>query len=99
VLHQQLPATFEQVRERAPALGCVENVVLVDPHPRQRAALAGDLVAQARQFLFARQQRLALGNPFVARYDAMVFGAYLVSPGSAGHVLGHGSCLLPSGIH
>ena len=75
VLHQQLAAAFEQLGERAPALGRVEDVVLVDAHPRQRAALAGDLVAQARQLLFVRQQRLALGNPFVPGYDAMVFGA------------------------
>ena len=65
VLHQQLPAIFEQLGECAPALGRVENVVLIDAHPRQRAALAGYLVAQARQLLFVRQQRLALGNPFV----------------------------------
>ena len=63
VLHQQLAPAFEQVGERAPALGRVEDVVLLDAHPRQRAALAGDLVAQARQFLLARQQRLALGDP------------------------------------
>ena len=75
VLHQQLAAAFEQVGERAPALGRVEDVVLLDAHPRQRAALAGDLVAQARQFLFARQQRLALGKPLVPGHDGMVRGA------------------------
>ena len=39
VLHQQLAPAFEQIGERAPALGRVEHVVLLDAHPRQRAAL------------------------------------------------------------
>jgi len=82
VLHQQLAATVKQFGERAPALGRVENVVLVDAHPRQRAALAGDLVAQVRQLLFARQEPLALGKPFVPGYDRMMVGA---RPGIAGH--------------
>ena len=69
--------------------GRVENVVLVDPHPRQRAALAGDLVAQARQFLFVLEQRLPLGNPFVPGYDAMVLGAQLGIGGGSGHVRLH----------
>src|SRR3546814_3698741 len=56
VLHQQLPAALEQVGKAAPALGCVENVILVDAHPRQRAALAGDPVTQVRQFFFLRQR-------------------------------------------
>src|SRR3546814_4660539 len=62
-----------QVGKAAPALGCVENVILVDAHPRQRAALAGDPVTQVRQFFFLRQQRLALGKPFVPGDDARAF--------------------------
>ena len=89
VLHQQLAAAFEQLGERAPTLGPVEDVVLIDAHPRQRAALAGDLVAQARQLLLVRQQRPALGNPFVPGYDAMVFGARVGNGGSLGYVRPH----------
>ena len=66
----------EQIGERAPALGRVEDVVLVDAHPGQGAALAGDLVAQVRQLLLARQQRLALGDPAVCGDDGMVRGAW-----------------------
>ena len=77
VLDQQLAAAVEQVGERAPAVGRVEDVVLVDTHPRQRAALAGDWSLQARQFLLVREQRLARGNPFVPGYDAMVLGVNL----------------------
>jgi len=84
VLHQQLAATFEQFGERATALGRVENVILVDAHPRQRPPLAGDLVTQPRQVLFARQQRLALGNPFLPGDDAMVFAVRLGNAGRAG---------------
>src|SRR3546814_12742666 len=73
VLHQQLPAALEQVGKAAPALGCVENVILVDAHPRQRAALAGAPVTQVRQFFFLRQQRLALGKPFVPGDYARAF--------------------------
>ena len=74
VLHQQLAAAFEQLGEGAPPFGCIEDVLLVDALPRQRAALAGDLVAQMRQLPFARQQLLALGNPSVAGHDGMVHG-------------------------
>ena len=63
-----MPA-FEQIGQRARAFAGVEDVVLVDAHPRQRAALVVDLVAQARQLLFARQQRLALGKPAVPGHD------------------------------
>ena len=38
MLHQQLAPSFEQIGERAPALGRVEDVVLRDALPRQRAA-------------------------------------------------------------
>ena len=40
VLHQQLAPAVEQLGERAPALGRVEDVVLGDALPGQRAALA-----------------------------------------------------------
>jgi len=88
VLHHQLAAAFEQLGQRAPALGPVEDVVLLDAHPRQRAAFAGDLVAQARQLLLARQQRLALGNPSVPGHDGMVRGAHFGNGGVHGVLLG-----------
>jgi hypothetical protein len=71
-----LAAAFEQLGERSLALGRVEDVVLLDAHPRQRAALVRDLVAQARQFLLARQQLLALDNPFVPGHDGMIHGVH-----------------------
>ena len=74
VLHQQLAPALEQVGERAPALGRVEDVVLLDALPGQGAARAGDLVAQVHELLLARQQRLALGDPAVCGHDGMVRG-------------------------
>ena len=89
VLHEQLPTAVEQVGERAAALGRFENIVLVDVNPRQRTALAGDLVAQACQFLFARQQRLALDNPFVPGCGTVVFDAFLEKLRGVGHGYSH----------
>lgn len=60
VLHQQLPATFEQFGERAPTLGRVEDVVLVDADPGQLPAQLRDLVAPPRQsFSAASRSRRA----------------------------------------
>ncbi len=78
MLHQQLAAAVEQLGQRAPALGCVEDVVLGDALPGQRAARAGDLVAQVRELLLAGQQRLALGDPAVGGDDGMVRRAVAV---------------------
>src|SRR3954454_14641841 len=88
MLHQQLVAAVEKFRERAPALACVKDVMLVDAHPGQRAPFASEPVAQARQLLFVRQQRLPLGNPFVPGYDGMV-GGHLGRGRSAGCLCFH----------
>eukprot|EP01136_Pigoraptor_vietnamica_P030119 Opistho-1_new@88919 len=74
VLHQQLASAFKQLGERAPAFQSFEDIVLLDAHPGQRTALARDLVAQLRQFLLARQQRLARGEPLVRGHDGVVHG-------------------------
>jgi hypothetical protein len=63
VLHQQLAPPFEQLGERALSFESVEDIVLLDANPWQRAALASDLVVQARQLLFVRQESPALRNP------------------------------------
>jgi regulator of RNase E activity RraA len=60
MLDHQLAAALEEIGQRALAVGRVEDVLLVDAHPRQRAALLGELVAQMRQLFLARQQFSAL---------------------------------------
>jgi hypothetical protein len=87
VLHQELAAALEQLGQRAPALGPVEGVALLDAHPRQRAALAGDPVAQVRQLLLVREQRLALSDPLVPRDDGMVHEARFGGGGLHGDLL------------
>jgi hypothetical protein len=72
VLHDQLAAPLEQLRQGARAVRGVEHVGLGDVHPGQRTALAGDLVLQAGEVFLAGQQRLALGQPLVGRHHGVV---------------------------
>ena len=54
MLHQQLAAAVEQLGKIAPAMLRLEDIGLVDAHPGQRAALAGNLVTKLRELLLAR---------------------------------------------
>ena len=94
MLHHELVAAVEQVGQRAPAGRRVEEVVLVHANPRQRAALARDLVAEAGQLLLARQQLLAFGKPLLPGHDGMVRKG-MVRGGTAdiGNGGGHGVLL------
>lgn len=58
MVNGQLTRAVEQLRERFPTPGCLEDIVLFDPLPRPRqipAALA-ELVAQLSEFLLVRKQ-------------------------------------------
>ena len=70
VVDEELRATVEQLVQRPLAVLGVEAVVLLDPHPGEGAALARQLVAQARVLLLADEQRLAGGEPLVAGADS-----------------------------
>jgi hypothetical protein len=72
MLHQELAAAFKQVGERSPALLRIEQIVLLQAHPRQRAALARDLVAEPRQLLLVRQQLPTFGQPVLRGHDRVV---------------------------
>src|SRR5579862_4328787 len=72
VLHQELTAALEEIAERVLTRRRVEHVILLDAHPGERTPLAGYLIAQARELLFARQQLPALGLPLLLGYDGMV---------------------------
>src|ERR1700719_370690 len=72
MLDDQLAATIEEAGQRFPTLRAVENILLFDLDPRQFAPLRAQLVAQAGEFLFLRQMRLASGQPLVPTYDWMV---------------------------
>jgi len=66
VVDEQLRATVEQLAQRFPAVVGVELVLLVDPDPRQLAALSRQLVAAARQLLLLLEQLDALDEPLLA---------------------------------
>ena len=72
MLHHELVPTVEQVDERPAALRRIEQIGLVEPYPGQRAPLGGDLVVQLREFLLARQQRPAFGQPLLAGDGPMI---------------------------
>src|SRR2546422_2816357 len=69
VVHDQLAPAVEEVSQRRLARRALEHIGLVDPHPRQRAALGAQPIAQPRELLFLPQMRLARLPPFLSRYD------------------------------
>src|SRR5438874_1986445 len=56
VVHQELRAPAEQIRQRGAALVGLEPVLLVDPDPRQLLPLPGQLVAAPGQLLLSLEQ-------------------------------------------
>src|SRR5206468_2262975 len=58
VIEEQLPAPLEQVEQRGLAARPVEDVVLVDPDPRQPTTLGGERVSCPGGFLFLGKERL-----------------------------------------
>src|SRR5262249_49253685 len=72
VVDDELAATTEKIGEGFLAGGRIEDVVLLDLEPRELAALPGDVVAQASQFLFFGEKFFARGHPFGGRDDFVV---------------------------
>ena len=68
VVHDELAAPVEEIEQGRLAGRAVEPVGLVDPHHRQPPAFRVHRVAVTRQFLLLRQQRLAGGQPLIARH-------------------------------
>src|SRR3981189_446457 len=75
VVDHELAASVEQAGERYRAVGVLENIVLLDPDPGQRAALFRQAVTLARE-------RLLLGEKGAAGLDPLFFRNNLV----LGHV-------------
>src|SRR5262249_60167709 len=71
MLDEELTAAFEQIRERHFPFRSVEDVLLLDPDPRQATALPVHLVPLAGQVLLAPGPLPALGGPPGARPAAM----------------------------
>jgi hypothetical protein len=77
VIDHELPTLREEIGQRHFARAIAEHIGFFNPDPRQRAALRGHFIAQARQLLFPREQRLACGQPRFPSTGEMV---HAVSP-------------------
>ena len=67
VIDEQLRATVEEVGERLRPLVRLEGVGLLDRHPGELPAPAGELIALAHVRLLGVQQLLAGGQPLLSR--------------------------------
>jgi hypothetical protein len=65
-LDEKLTGPIEQLSQRPLAFRSVENILLVDLHPRQRSTLAANWSAQMCQFLLSFEQILARNQPLGA---------------------------------
>src|SRR5215207_5457336 len=68
-VHDQLPASLEQVEQARRTVRTLEAVVLLHGHPRHAAPLGREGVAGAGQFLLLHEKLLAGGFPFQGRDD------------------------------
>src|SRR5260370_18110786 len=73
VVNSQLAAAVEKIGKRFLSAGSVEDIILFDANPRQRAAVRGKRIAQMRELLFFLQQRLARRQPLGGSCDAGMF--------------------------
>ena len=71
MLDQQLAAALEQIGQGLPAARPVEQIVLVDLDPGQRAPLGAQPVAGQREFLLLGKMGFARGEPLLALDDGV----------------------------
>src|SRR5262249_10351825 len=71
VLDEELAPAVEQIGEAHPALRCVEDVLLLDPGPRELATELAELVALLREGLLDFQELHALLDPLRPGNDSM----------------------------
>jgi hypothetical protein len=72
MIDDQLAAPIEEIGEPLFALGAVEDVVLFDLDPGQRAPLGAQLIAPAGEFLFVGEMRFPRSDPFVLGHDLVL---------------------------
>ena len=86
MIDDELALAAEEIGKREVlSLRSVEPVILVDPEPRHRPALGGELVAQPREVLLFRQQASARGEPLVFAHDGMIGHLSLLMRRNAPH--------------
>ena len=88
MVDEQLATSVEEVRKRARTVVGVEAVLLLDPHPRQLAALPRQLVAEPRVLFLGLEQLLPGGEPLLMGSDPLV--GHLLSPSLSGRLSGVG---------
>src|SRR5262245_19550558 len=66
MIDRELASRAEQLGKRYLAFWTVKDIVLLDIHPGQGAALGSDAVMQMGEFAFSCEQALARLQPFVA---------------------------------
>jgi hypothetical protein len=77
VIDDELAAALEQLAQTLAAVGPVEDVLLLDPDPGERAPLLVQLVALSGQLLLLRQESAAGGQPLFLRDDlVLVFSCF-----------------------
>jgi hypothetical protein len=72
MIDDELRATFEQVGEGDRTVAPLEHILFLDAFPGHLAPRPGKLVAQAREVLFLRQQRLTRLGPYIPSDDPMI---------------------------
>src|ERR671936_482921 len=86
VVDEQLGSCIEELDQRLLAVVRVEAVLLLHPHPGQRASLPRELVAEPGVLLFADEQLLACGEPFFTCSDVVI--SHFFSPSLSSRQLG-----------
>src|SRR6476646_3176146 len=71
MVDDQLAASFEEIGQCDLPVRTVENVLLVDFHPREGATLGGELIAHPGKAFFIGKMLFAGIKPFLARNDLM----------------------------
>ena len=80
MIHEQLRAPVEELREGFGSVLGLEGVLLLDRYPRKLSALGGELVIAMREFLLTLEQGIALGLPLLSGSDLVIsHGCLLVS--------------------
>src|SRR5208337_3177093 len=69
MLDVKLAVPSKEIGQRQLPFGSVEEILLLDPNPREREALGRNLVAMSGQGLLVLQERNARSQPLVPRYD------------------------------
>ena len=74
-MDNELAAPVKEVREHLSAVGRVEDVLLLDLDPGQRAPLGGDEITHAGERLLVPEMRLARDEPLVAGHNLVPHGS------------------------